>query len=132
VPQRTPLLLPAPRPGAHLAHGRARHTTQQLQDSAWASQQQLEAKAELTVTRPDGTKGRIDHIIFLDRAHQSAVITEYKTDRFDRHTPTSLERRMDEILTQIDGYRFSPDLDLSESHSVLHIDQRPTKDGYAE
>lgn len=138
LPVREPLLLPAPRPGAYLAHGRARHATQQLQDSQWASEQRLEAKAELTVTRPDGTKGRIDHIVFLDQARQSAVITEYKTDRFDRHTPGSLRDRMDEILSQIDGYRFGElhvgdeRVLLSESQSVLHIDQRPTRDGYAE
>jgi hypothetical protein len=138
------LLLPAPRPGSQLAHGRARHSTQQLQDTAWAAHQGLEARAEVTVRRSDGTKGRLDHIIFLDRSRESAVITEYKTDRLDRLTPNALSRWIDKTLSQIDGYRFAEQLQLPEGDSVvdvdelretqscLHIDERPTTPGYAE
>lgn len=126
------LLLPAPRPGSHLAHGTARHKTLQYEDNRWAESAGLEALAEAPVLKNDGSKGRIDHVVYLDGSHRDVVITEYKTDRFDRHSERQLTRRMDEIVRQIDSYRFAEDLAIETSQTVLHIDERPTTPGYAE
>jgi hypothetical protein len=127
--RETPLLLPAPRRGAYLAHGRARHTTLQHEYAAFAKEAGLKDRQEVSVTKPDGRRGFVDHLIYMDQAHREATIIEFKTDRFDNLSPSQLETRIDKHLEQIDSYRFSETLNLETSMSWLHIDQRPTTPG---
>jgi hypothetical protein len=118
---------------AHLLYGTARHKTQQYQDTTWAQSMGADSEAEFPIVKPDGSKGRVDHIIYLDGSRQNVLITEYKTDRFDLRTEKGLADRMDEIFDQINGYRFSKQLeDIESSQTLLHIDHRPTTTGYAE
>ncbi len=103
--------------------------TQDLQQVGMAS------RSNAYVIKPDGTRGFIDLLTFLDKEGKEAMVHEYKTTRFDRLNETQLHKRVEQYIAQIDSYRFGQiggHTALDVSVAVLHIDVRPTSDGYAE
>ena len=117
---------------AYLRHGQALHTTLQYQHKEALREQGIDAQAEVPLTKPSGKQGRADLFAFLDKDSRDGLITEFKTDRFDRLSPPQLQTRVDKYVQQVKDYRESRDLNLASSQSFLHIDERPAMEGYAE
>jgi hypothetical protein len=119
---------------AHLQHGKERHEAWRAEQTAWAESVGHEAEAkEVTVEKASsGKPGRIDQVTWIDPDHEGAVITDFKTTRFDKYSEAKLASVLKGYFQQLDDYRFSPTLDLAESMSYLQIEHRPTTPGYAE
>jgi hypothetical protein len=113
-------------------YGAARHKAHQLDDRQWAETQGLDSKANKYVKKDDGMRGFMDHITWLDASHTEALITEYKTIRFDRKTPSQLHREVEGIIDQVNGYRLAESLGLGQTQTLVQIDERPTTPDYAE
>src|SRR5262249_14353345 len=72
----------------HLRHGKERHEVWRAEQTAWAKSVGHEAEAkEVTVEKASsGKPGRIDQVTWIDPDHEGAVITDFKTTRFDNYS----------------------------------------------
>ena len=132
-PQKAPQKdKPISKQPAHLKHGRERHDTLQREHRKALEKQGVPVSTEFRLDKPTGKQGRADFVGYLSNDQKDAVIQEFKTDRLDRLTPKQLETRVEKHIQQVVSYRESETLDLKSSQSVLHFDEWPAMEGYAE
>jgi hypothetical protein len=76
------------------------------------------AESEVWVTKADGSRGRIDTLL-------GNLILEYKFSDLDAKRPAALRRALREVVSQLEGYRGSPDTPEAADLAV-HFGSRPS------